>query len=83
MGATWGVSARLSEVLVVPIDPVLGLRGRYLLYICTLLATIQLRKYNLNFKVVKAVVVASPGFVKDQFLEYLKQYSIKNDVKGT
>ena len=45
--------------------------------------TIKLRKYNLNFKVVKAVVVASPGFVKDQFLEYLKQYSIKNDVKGT
>ena len=37
---------------------------------------------SLNFKVVKAVVVASPGFVKDQFLDYLKQYSIKNDVKG-
>ena len=38
---------------------------------------------HVNFEVVKAVVVASPGFVKDQFLEYLKQYSIKNDVKGT
>ena len=37
---------------------------------------------HVNFEVVKAVVVASPGFVKDQFLEYLKQYSIKNDVKG-
>ena len=37
---------------------------------------------SFNFKVVKAVVVASPGFVKDQFLDYLKQYSIKNDVKG-
>jgi len=36
---------------------------------------------HVNFEVVKAVVVASPGFVKDQFLDYLKQYSIKNDVK--
>jgi protein pelota len=37
---------------------------------------------HVNFDVVKAVVVASPGFVKDQFLEYMKQYSIKHDIKG-
>lgn len=26
---------------------------------------------HLNFEVVKAVIIASPGFVKDQFFEYM------------
>ena len=33
------------------------------------------------FVVVKCVLVASPGFVKDQFCEYMFQQAIKNDWK--
>ncbi len=36
---------------------------------------------HVNFDVVKAVIVASPGFVKDQFLEYMRQHAVKHDVK--
>lgn len=36
---------------------------------------------HINFEVVKAIIVASPGFVREQFLDYMQQYAIKNDVK--
>ena len=31
---------------------------------------------HLNFDVVKAVIIASPGFVKDQFFDYMKKVTI-------
>ncbi|KAK4303954.1 hypothetical protein Pmani_024079 [Petrolisthes manimaculis] len=36
---------------------------------------------HLNFEVVKAVIVASPGFVKDQFFEYLMKNAVQTDNK--
>ena len=36
---------------------------------------------HINFDVVKAIIVASPGFVREQFLDYMQQYAVKNDVK--
>ncbi len=36
---------------------------------------------HVDFTVTKAVVVASPGFTKDKFMEYVNQYAAKNDVK--
>ena len=33
---------------------------------------------HVNFDVVKAVIVASPGFIKDQFYEFLNVYAVKN-----
>lgn len=33
---------------------------------------------HLNFEVVKAVLIASPGFVKDQFLEHMMKVSTLN-----
>lgn len=33
---------------------------------------------HVNFDVVKAIIVASPGFIKDQFFEYLNAYALKN-----
>lgn len=36
---------------------------------------------HVNFDVVKCVLVASPGFVKDQFHEYMIQQAIKTDNK--
>jgi protein pelota len=36
---------------------------------------------HINFSVVKAVIVASPGFVKDKFMEYTNQWAVKNDSK--
>src|SRR5690349_12591977 len=36
---------------------------------------------HINFDVVKCVVLASPGFVKDQFFEYMIQQAIKSDIK--
>lgn len=36
---------------------------------------------HINFDVVKCVLVASPGFVKDQFFDYLNQQAIKTDNK--
>lgn len=36
---------------------------------------------HINFDVVKCVLIASPGFVKDQFFEYMNQYAVKTDNK--
>lgn len=36
---------------------------------------------HINFEVVKAVIVASPGFTRDQFLSSVWQYATKNDTK--
>ncbi|KAK3862801.1 hypothetical protein Pcinc_024911 [Petrolisthes cinctipes] len=36
---------------------------------------------HLNFEVVKAVIVASPGFVKDQFFEYMMKNAMQTDNK--
>lgn len=36
---------------------------------------------HINFDVVKCVLLASPGFVKDQFFEYLNQQAVKTDNK--
>ena len=36
---------------------------------------------HVNFDIVKALIIASPGFIKDQFYEYMNAYSIKNAVK--
>lgn len=36
---------------------------------------------HINFDVVKCVLLASPGFVKDQFFEYLNQQAVKSDNK--
>ncbi|XP_026329495.1 protein pelota [Hyposmocoma kahamanoa] len=36
---------------------------------------------HIDFKIVKCVIIASPGFVKDQFFEYMMQQAIKTDNK--
>ncbi|KAF8766872.1 Protein pelota like protein [Argiope bruennichi] len=36
---------------------------------------------HINFDIVKCVLIASPGFVKDQFFEYMIQQAIKMDNK--
>lgn len=36
---------------------------------------------HVNFDVVKCVLIASPGFVKDQFFEFMQQQAVKNDCK--
>lgn len=36
---------------------------------------------HVNFEVVKCIIIASPGFVKDQFFEYMFQTAIKTDNK--
>jgi protein pelota len=33
---------------------------------------------HINFDIVKAVIVASPGFIKDQFYQYMNDYAVKN-----
>lgn len=33
---------------------------------------------HINFDVVKAVIVGSPGFIKDQFYAYMLDYSVRN-----
>lgn len=33
---------------------------------------------HINFDVVKAIVIASPGFIKDQFFQYMNDYVVKN-----
>lgn len=35
----------------------------------------------INFDVIKCILVASPGFVKDQFIEYIWQQANKRDIK--
>ncbi|GIX99493.1 protein pelota [Caerostris extrusa] len=36
---------------------------------------------HVNFDIVKCVLIASPGFVKDQFYEYMLQQAVKTDNK--
>lgn len=36
---------------------------------------------HVNFDVVKCILIASPGFVKDQFFEYMFQQAVKTDNK--
>lgn len=36
---------------------------------------------HINFDIVKCVLVASPGFVKDQFFEFMFEQAVKNDIK--
>lgn len=36
---------------------------------------------HVNFDIVKCVLVASPGFVRDQFYEYMFQIAVKTDNK--
>ncbi|XP_017483161.1 PREDICTED: protein pelota [Rhagoletis zephyria] len=36
---------------------------------------------HVNFDIVKCVLIASPGFVRDQFYEYMYQQAVKNDIK--
>lgn len=44
-------------------------------------AVLQAILRHINFTVVKCVLLASPGFVKDQFFEYLNQQAVKSDNK--
>ncbi len=39
---------------------------------------IQALLTHINFDVVKALVIGSPGFIKDQFLEYMHAYALRN-----
>ncbi|XP_013117848.1 protein pelota [Stomoxys calcitrans] len=36
---------------------------------------------HVNFEVVKCILLASPGFVRDQFMEYMFQQAVKLDIK--
>lgn len=36
---------------------------------------------HINFDVVKCILIASPGFVKEQFFEYMIQQAVKTDKK--
>lgn len=36
---------------------------------------------HINFDIVKCVILASPGFVKDQYMDYMVQQAIKTDNK--
>uniref|UniRef100_A0A1A9UMU1 Protein pelota homolog n=2 Tax=Glossina TaxID=44049 RepID=A0A1A9UMU1_GLOAU len=36
---------------------------------------------HVNFDIVKCVILASPGFVRDQFFEYMFQQAVKLDIK--
>lgn len=36
---------------------------------------------HVNFDVVKCVLLASPGFVRDQFFEYMFQQAVQSDIK--
>lgn len=44
-------------------------------------AVLQAIVRHINFDVVKCVLLASPGFVKDQFYEYMNQQAVKTDNK--
>lgn len=39
---------------------------------------IQALLTHINFDIVKAVIVASPGFIKDQFYEFMNAYAVRN-----
>lgn len=36
---------------------------------------------HVNFEIVKCVLIASPGFVREQFFDYTFQQAVKNDNK--
>ena len=36
---------------------------------------------HINFDIVKCVILASPGFVKDQFMSYMMEQAVKTDNK--
>ena len=36
---------------------------------------------HIDFEIVKVVLIASPGFVRDQFFEYMMNEAVKNDIK--
>lgn len=36
---------------------------------------------HINFEIVKCILICSPGFVKDQFFDYMIQYAVKTDNK--
>jgi protein pelota len=36
---------------------------------------------HVNFDVVKCIILASPGFVKDQFMSYMIQEAVKSENK--
>lgn len=36
---------------------------------------------HINFDVIKVVLIASPGFIRDQFYEYMFQEAVKCDYK--
>ncbi|XP_035436359.2 protein pelota [Spodoptera frugiperda] len=44
-------------------------------------AVMQAILRHVDFNIVKCVIVASPGFVKDQFFEYMMQQAVKTDNK--
>ncbi|KAH9489177.1 hypothetical protein Btru_057767 [Bulinus truncatus] len=43
---------------------------------------IQAFQRHVNFDIVKCVLIASPGFVKDQFADYLFAQAVKQDDKN-
>lgn len=36
---------------------------------------------HIDFEIVKCILIASPGFVRDQFYEYMFQMAVKTDNK--
>nr|CAG4638488.1 EOG090X07BV [Cyclestheria hislopi] len=42
-------------------------------------SVLQAMLRHINFEVVRCVLLASPGFVKDQFFDYMMQWALKND----
>ncbi|CAF0718962.1 unnamed protein product [Brachionus calyciflorus] len=42
---------------------------------------IQALLTHINFEVVRAIIIASPGFLKDQFLEYMNSFALKTTNK--
>lgn len=36
---------------------------------------------HVNFEIVKCILIASPGFVKEQFFDYMFQKAVKSDIK--
>ena len=36
---------------------------------------------HVNFDIVKCVLIASPGFVRDQFYDYMFKQAVKSDIK--
>lgn len=39
---------------------------------------VQALQTHINFDIVKAVIIASPGFIKDQFYQFMIDYAVKN-----